>query len=166
MSKINNGISMNKILNNAFVLIILIAVIIVILIKAHFYYKYTSEERFFYKSLKNIIKQQEKNFNIPIYQLTNFDWNKMWYFGPYNYRLKEDGVTIQGKYYKNNCSNTPKLDNDGMWALVFIKDDVIRYIIRGNIIGYSKIDTEPLFYKNNDLMVMDNESRFYFRRIK
>jgi hypothetical protein len=127
-------------------LIIIILGILLIGIKAYNYYNYTSEEKFFYKSLKNQIKHNDKNFTIPIGQLTNFNWDTMWLFGPYDYGLKKRKVWIQEKYYTNNCSNAPKLDSGGMWALGFIKNNEICYIIRGKVIGYSKIETKSKFF--------------------
>ena len=90
----------------------------------------TPEERYFYRELQTRTVGSQKNQEILLASLTPFFWDKVRFLGPYGGRLPTRSIELNGNEYAIKSRTKVNLDNDGKWALAFVRGDSVVAIIR------------------------------------
>lgn len=88
----------------------------------------TSEELYFFKNLQKNHKQNQ--FEVPIKQLTQFEWHEAIWLGSYG--GFDPNIQIGEKIHSLDKYNLD-LQNDGAWALIFINNNQITTVIQGKL---------------------------------
>lgn len=142
-------------------------VLVITITKVAIYFSYSPAERHLYKTLQRSIKSRV--FEIPLKELTNFEWEELWYLGPYSQVQRENKIWLEGKAYPMESDIQLKLDNDGMWAFCFIHKGIATQIIRGDVVGYNypEMKKRGNMFTPEDIMVIERKDcyRFYIRRL-